>query len=152
MKVWLNASTPRRKIDRSALRRSGTLILNALGFLDQELSITLTTDDQIAELAGRFGRPRRPTDVLAFSLLDGEDVAFRGRCLGDVVVSLETAGRQAEQRGVALETELRDLLIHGVLHLVGMDHGTPAQARGMRALEDHLRWELLRAEAGHSGH
>ena len=116
-----------------------------MGFLDEELSITLTTDDRIAELAGRFGRPRRATDVLAFSLLDGEDVEFRGHCLGDVVVSIETAARQARQRGVALGSELQDLLIHGILHLLGMDHATPAQARAMRALEDQLRWELLRA-------
>ncbi len=145
MKVWLNASNPGRKIDRNALRRSATLILSVLGFLDEELSITLTTDDRVAELAGRFGRPRRATDVLAFALLDGPDAAFRGTCLGDVVVSLDSAARQARARGVGLGTELRDLLIHGILHLAGMDHATPAQARAMRALEDHLRWELTRA-------
>ena len=116
-----------------------------MGFLDEELSITLTTDDRVAELAGRFGRPRRATDVLAFAMLDGPDAAFRGPCLGDVVVSLDSAARQARARGVALGSELRDLLIHGILHLVGMDHATPAQARAMRTLEDHLRWELRRA-------
>ena len=116
-----------------------------MGFLDEELSVHLTTDEQMAELAGRFGRPRRPTDVLAFSMLEGEGVEFRGACLGDVVISIETAKRQAERRSVALDDELRDLLIHGVLHLVGMDHANSAQARNMRALEDHLRWELSRA-------
>lgn len=116
-----------------------------MGFLDEELSITLTSDDGIAELAGRYGRPRRPTDVLAFSMLDGEGAEFRGGCLGDVLISVETAARQAAEHGVELADELRTLLIHGVLHLVGMEHATPAQARAMRGLEDHLLWELTRA-------
>ncbi len=96
----------------------------------------------MAELAGRFGRPARPTDVLSFSALEGEGAEFRGELLGDVVISLETADRQARERRVALDHELRDLLIHGVLHLFGMDHERPSDARAMRELEDHLRWTL----------
>jgi probable rRNA maturation factor len=134
-----------QKIDRSALRQSAKLILSALGFLDEELSITLTSDEDIAEIAGRYGRPRRPTDVLAFSMLDGEGAEFRGGCLGDVLISVETAARQAAEHGIELADELRTLLIHGVLHLVGMEHATPAQARAMRGLEDHLLWELTKA-------
>lgn len=115
-----------------------------MGFPDAELSITLTSDDEMAELAGRFGRPSRPTDVLAFSMLEGEDTAHAGAALGDVVISLDTAERQARARRVPLDRELRDLMIHGVLHVVGMDHQRPDDARNMRALEDHLRWTLER--------
>lgn len=117
-----------------------------MGFPEAELSITLVSDARIAELAGRFGRPHRPTDVLAFSMLEGEGAEHRGACLGDVVISLDTAARQARARGASLDDELRDLLIHGVLHLVGMDHERPADARHMRVLEDHLRWEIARSE------
>ncbi len=113
-----------------------------MGSADAELSITLTSDAEIAELAGRYGRPARPTDVLAFSMLEGQGAEYRGELLGDVVISVETAERQASERGVALDHELRDLLIHGVLHLLGMDHARPADARAMRELEDHLRWTL----------
>jgi len=113
-----------------------------LGCLDAELSITLTSDEHIAQLAGDYGRARRPTDVLAFSLAEGEGAEHRGEALGDVVLSVETAERQAKRRRVALEQELRDLLIHGVLHLLGMDHERPADARHMKALEEHLRWTL----------
>jgi len=113
-----------------------------LGFHEAELSITLTSDDAIAQIAGDFGRARRPTDVLAFSLLEGPGAAFRGEALGDVIISVDTAERQAQERKVALGTELRDLLIHGVLHVLGMDHERAADRHRMRALEDHLRWTL----------
>ena len=113
-----------------------------MGRTDDELSITLTSDAEIAELAGRFGRPARPTDVLAFSMLEGQGAEHRDELLGDVVISLETADWQARERAVPLDHELRDLLIHGVLHLLGMDHQRPADARAMRELEDQLRWTL----------
>ena len=113
-----------------------------MGCLEAELSITLTSDDHIALLAGDYGRPRRPTDVLAFSLAEGEGAEHRGDALGDVILSVETAERQAKERRVTLQHELRDLLIHGVLHLLGMDHTRPADLRHMKTLEDHLRWTL----------
>ena len=116
----------------------------ALGFVDAELSLTLVDDEEIAELCGRFGRARIATDVLAFSMREGPGAEFGGSCLGDVVISVETAERQAEARGVPLDDEIGDLLIHGVLHLVGLDHERPHEAREMRQLESHLRWELGR--------
>lgn len=115
-----------------------------MGCPDAELSITLVGDDQIAELAGRFGRPRRPTDVLAFALGEAEGARHAGDLLGDVIVSVDTAAGQAREAGIPLDRELRDLVIHGVLHLLGMDHEGSGDARAMRALEDHLRWELER--------
>ena len=115
-----------------------------MGFLDAELSVTLVNDRTMAALSGRFGRATRPTDVLAFSLLEGEGSEHRAECLGDVVISHETAARQARARRVELDVELRDLLVHGVLHVVGMDHRTEPQTRRMRELEEHLRWEISR--------
>ena len=117
-----------------------------MGFPDAELSVTFTDDAGIAALAGRYGRPERSTDVLAFALADGAHAEFAGDLLGDVIISLDTAERQAKRRRVSLDRELRDLLIHGVLHLVGMDHEKPGDARNMRALEDHLRWTIRRLE------
>ena len=144
MKVWLNGSSLGRKIDRSGLRTAATVVLNALGFPDAELSITLTSDVRIAEIAGRFGRPHRPTDVLAFPTQEGVGAEFWEDGLGDVLISVETAEAQAQARGAPLSSELRDLLIHGILHLLGMNHHHASQARAMRELEDHLRWELSR--------
>jgi probable rRNA maturation factor len=113
-----------------------------LGFRDAELSVTLTDDEAIAEIAGDFGRSRKPTDVLAFSLLEGPDTEFRGDVLGDVIISLDTAARQAGAHGVTLQAELRHLLIHGVLHVLGMDHESRGDRVRMRELEDHLAWTL----------
>ena len=118
-----------------------------MGSTEAELSITLVSDPEIARLATRFGRPARPTDVLAFALGEGRGAAYRGACLGDVLISVDTAEGQARRARRPLDAELRDLLIHGVLHLLGMDHETSrADARSMRALEEHLRWEIARFE------
>jgi rRNA maturation RNase YbeY len=124
-----------------------------LGSTDAELSVSLVDDDAIARLAGDFGRRRRATDVLAFAQREGRGRGARvgcprdpptRECLGDVVISLDTARRQASRRGIPLDRELRTLLIHGCLHLHGLDHLRPGDRARMRALERHLAWELAR--------
>jgi probable rRNA maturation factor len=117
-----------------------------LGCLDGELGVTLTDDRGIALLARRHGRPPRATDVLSFSMLEGPGAEFRHGLLGDVVISVETAERQARRRRRTLDQELRDLLIHGILHVLGMDHVRPADRRAMRALEAELRFALEQVE------
>jgi len=77
-------------------------------------------------------------------MLDGEGPEIRGDALGDVIISIETAERQARRRRVALDSELRDLVVHGILHLVGMDHQRDHDAGNMHRMEDHLRWTLAR--------
>ena len=84
-----------------------------------------------------------PTDVLSFSLLEGEAAEHRGGLLGDVVIGVETAARQARERHRGLDREVVRLLIHGVLHLVGHDHEEPGQASAMRA-EERRVWSRLR--------
>jgi len=127
-----------------ALARSAKTILGVLGSTDAELSIALVGDSEIARLAGDFGRRRRATDVLAFAQREGR--GRRDGCLGDVVISVDAARRQAARRGVTLDAELRTLLIHGCLHLHGLDHLRRGDRARMRALERHLAWELSRLE------
>jgi probable rRNA maturation factor len=115
-----------------------------LGWTDAELSISLVDDAEIARLAGDFGRPRRATDVLSVPSAEGPGAAYAGALLGDVVISLDTAKRQARSRGVPLARELEALLVHGCLHVLGMDHLRAGDRARMRALEAHLRWELGR--------
>ncbi len=106
--------------------------LKSLELSDREVSILLTDDEGIRELNSRFRNINRPTDVLSFPMED--------ECLlGDIVVSMETAGRQAREFKVSLEEEIGRLVVHGVLHLLGYDHvkgGT--QARKMRTKEEEL--------------
>jgi probable rRNA maturation factor len=84
----------------------------------------------------------RPTDVLSFAQREGAGGAPRG-LLGDVVISVDTARRQAAERAAPLAHELDRLLIHGVLHLLGYDHEhSAAEARRMQRRERQLARRL----------
>jgi rRNA maturation RNase YbeY len=132
------------RIDRALLRRRARRILAALDRERAELSILLVDDAAIAALNRRYRGRARPTDVLAFSLLEGAHAERRGALLGDVVIGIETAARQARARRRRLDDEVARLLVHGALHLVGYDHLRSAQARRMRAQERRV-WRALRA-------
>jgi probable rRNA maturation factor len=129
-------------VDRRLLRRRAGRVLAALGAEDRELSVSLTGDPEIAELNEAWRGRSGPTDVLSFSLDEGEHTEFRGALLGDVVVGLGVAARQAEGSEASLDDEVARLVIHGVLHLLGHDHREPGEARRMRAEERRL-WRVL---------
>jgi len=76
------------------------------------------TDPEIHVLNRQYRGKDKPTDVLSFPLAD----TLQPSVLGDVVISVETAARQAQRRGHSLQEELQILLIHGILHLLGYDH------------------------------
>ncbi|MBW2268230.1 MAG: rRNA maturation RNase YbeY [Deltaproteobacteria bacterium] len=125
-------------IDTGRLRTRARGILRALGHARSELSVALVDDAEMRELNGVWRGKPRATDVLAFSMLEGEGAEHRGRLLGDVVISVETARRQARARHRALDEEVTRLLIHGTLHLLGFDHVRAADARAMRTEERRL--------------
>jgi rRNA maturation RNase YbeY len=117
------------------LRRLARAALHELGEDGSELSLALVGDDEMQRLNRDYRGKDRTTDVLAFAQREGEPnaVAAHG-LLGDVVISVSTAVRQAAERGHALEHELTELLVHGILHLLGYDHErSPAEARRMFA-------------------
>ncbi len=97
----------------------------AIGY---ELSLRLTNDQEIQQLNYQYRQKDQPTDVLAFAALEGNDplmaaaMAEEPLYLGDVVISVDTAQRQAIEREHTLELELAWLAAHGVLHLLGWDH------------------------------
>ncbi len=94
-------------------------------------------------LNARYRGIDRPTDVLAFAMREGPFANLQPQVLGDVVISAETALRQARARRHSVAEELTRLLIHGTLHLLGYDHEvSPAASRLMRAKEREL-WELV---------
>ena len=101
-----------------------------------EVSVLLTDDVDIKQLNRDYRGIDAPTDVLAFSMREGEDSDVNPSLLGDLVVSLETAARQATRDGLSgacgnLETETALLTIHGTLHLLGYDHQTQEEAKIM---------------------
>jgi probable rRNA maturation factor len=108
-----------------------------------ELSIALVDDETIRDLNTHYRGRRRATDVLAFAMREGPEPDRRGNLLGDVVISLETAARQARRAHRGLDGEIARLLVHGTLHLLGHDHQNPVEARAMRAEERRLRRAIL---------
>jgi probable rRNA maturation factor len=117
-------------IDGRAVKRRAESMLRELGREEAELSVLLTDDASIEVLNREHRRKAKPTDVLAFPM-DGEGPSGPVPLLGDVVISLDTALRQARRHRHALMTEVTHLLAHGVLHLVGYDHRTDAEERRM---------------------
>ncbi len=125
----------------SAVRRIADAMLAELELERAELSVLLTNDREIHALNLEHREKDRPTDVLAFPLEEGEGVVGAGdgvRLLGDVVISLDTAARQARGRQRELLPEVRFLLAHGLLHLLGYDHGTAPEKRAMDAMTRRL--------------
>lgn len=117
-------------------------MLGAIGHPRSELSIALVDDVEMARLNEAWrGRPG-PTDVLSFSLVEGDCAEHRGELLGDVVVGIETAAAQARARHRSLDEEVARLVVHGLLHLVGHDHEDEAGARRMRA-EERRVWRTV---------
>jgi probable rRNA maturation factor len=128
-------------ISPAVVRRVADAMLIELELEHAELSVLLTNDRQIQALNLAHRQKDQPTDVLAFPLDEGggADGAVSGtRLLGDVVISLDTAARQARGRSRELLPEVRFLLAHGLLHLLGYDHGDPAQKREMTLMTRRL--------------
>ncbi len=137
-------------VDRRLLRSRAVRVLRSLSRSRSELSIALVGDHEMQKLNVAWRGRERPTDVLSFSMLEGEGAEHRGSLLGDVVIDIETAARQARQRRRGLDEELARLLIHGTLHLLGHDHEADAEARKMQREERRL-WRALReSERGDS--
>ena len=147
-----------------ALRGMAREMLRGLGcHEDTELSILLTDNEGIRVLNKRYLDRDRPTDVLSFPMIGGRErgarrgkgfchipppmQAFKGRhstsqipvLLGDVVISIEKARKQAEELDVTIDEELSRLLVHGILHLFGFDHEKSSkEAQRMKKEEERL--------------
>ena len=116
-------------------------ILRLLGLENCELSVALVGDQEIRLLNNRYRSLDEPTDVLSFPV--DEPLLSGSRVIGDVIISVEKAARQARQRRRSFADELEVLLIHGILHNLGYDHErSPEDEREMRAMERRLRRAL----------
>jgi probable rRNA maturation factor len=109
-------------IDQKWLGRTAEAILSAARAETAELSVLLVSDRRMRALNRRYRKKDRATDVLAFPLREGRFSRFRGALLGDVVISMQAAKRQAKEFGHSLRAEIARLLVHGTLHLLGYDH------------------------------
>jgi len=133
MKILLSNNQNQHPVDSKALQSQIGQVLEKLGETQCELSLLLTDDAEICQLNKTYRDRDHATDVLSFPQ-DEDAVNESGdTLLGDVVISVETAARQAEEHHLSFNEELILLAIHGILHLLGYDHErSPQDARIMK--------------------
>jgi probable rRNA maturation factor len=124
-------------VNGRALVAAARKLMREVGEEGSSLSLSLVTDETIAALNKRFRHKEKATDVLSFPQHPREQVAGEP-LLGDVVISIDTARRQAAAYDAPLERELQRLLVHGLLHLLGHDHHETGERRRMEAEERRL--------------
>lgn len=139
----------RVRVDRRVLERLVRLILDDHAAGDGDVTVVLARDGLLRELNASYRDLDRPTDVLAFTM---EEDAGRGvpadgpePVLGDVVISVDRAVEQSGRYGKTPEEEILKLVAHGVLHLLGHEHDTPAKRRAMRGRENRYLRALSKA-------
>lgn len=149
IEVLVSNEQSSEEIDASRWAGLATATLRELGLQgDVELSVAFVTEEAIAALNERYLDHEGPTDVLSFALEEslppeGRTSASRGAeaeplLLGDVVICPAVAARNAPEHAGSYEAELALLLVHGILHLLGMDHVLDDEAREMELREEQL--------------
>ncbi|KPA11624.1 NAD-dependent DNA ligase LigA [Candidatus Magnetomorum sp. HK-1] len=124
MTVLINNQQNSHPINSNRLEKIGALLLETLEQKNSELSIVCVTDETIAELNAQYRNKKGPTNVLSFSMQEGEFTHLRQNMLGDVIISVDTVLREAKEFKISFEHRFIFLLIHGILHLLGFDHET----------------------------
>lgn len=141
MPVLLRVRPRRIRVKASAFKALAHTLLKVVGESRAELGVELVGDRRMRALNRRYRGHDAPTDVLAFAIREGPGPV--SPLLGDVVISLPTAARQAARHGRSIDEEIATLLIHGLLHLCGYDHERGAkEARRMRRKEQAV-WKAV---------
>ena len=132
---WIDALPTARKICRRAARAA--FRADAVPTRGAEASLVLADDVLVRSLNREYRGDDRPTNVLSFANLDGDDVAVPGQpvMLGDIVVAFQIAAAEAARQGKSLGDHLSHLVVHGMLHLLGCGHESDADAERMERLE-----------------
>ncbi len=111
-------------MSKDRINRKIRQILNALGYSHHELSVLITGNREIKELNQKYRGLDQPTNVLAFPMQEGEFTSISSSLLGDIAISAEKAAEEAKEAGITVDERMSQLLIHGILHLIGYDHET----------------------------
>jgi len=143
--IYYRSTARKSGVDARKLKKTARALLEAVDEAASTLSISIVSDREIQELNREHRGKDKPTDVLSFPLvestLDAQNAAGGGeheRLLGDVVISVETARRQADAYDAPLQDEVNRLLIHGILHVLGHDHEEAGERARMEAEERRL--------------
>jgi probable rRNA maturation factor len=135
--IYYRNDVRRSGVDGRALVATAKRLLAAIGETESAISLSLIGDSPMRELNRDYRGKDAPTDVLSFPM-EQETAPGAERLLGDVVISVDTALRQASEYDATLQRELYRLLIHGLLHLLGHDHVRAAERRVMEREERRL--------------
>ncbi|MBW2186190.1 MAG: rRNA maturation RNase YbeY [Deltaproteobacteria bacterium] len=146
--IYIENQQKNHEIAMAGLKTVAKTILSALECPEEtELSIVIVDDEQIQEINRDYLQRDKPTNVISFAQQEGEGAGICPELLGDVVISADTAQRDALDAEVSFFSEISFLLIHGILHLLGYDHerGTQEQAELMEQKESEL-FKLLQRD------
>jgi len=140
MSISIQNRQKRLTVDVGRVRRSLKRLLKELGCKDSEVSLLLVDDDQIREINKSYLQRDRPTNVISFAMTEGAFGDVHPEILGDIILSVETAARDAMACDIDFMDEVEFLLIHGLLHLVGYNHENveSKEANKMKKLEQEL--------------
>lgn len=134
--IYFHSAVKKSGVDTRQLKSVAKQLLRAVDEPDSALSLSLVGDAEIQTLNCEHRGKDKPTDVLSFPL--EPEPGHPERLLGDVVISIDTARRQAADYDAPLQNELYRLLIHGILHVLGHDHEEPEERAAMEAEERRL--------------
>jgi len=122
MKLQIENSQNKIKIDKRRIRSTVLRIMRILDCADKEISLSFVDDEKIKELNKEYLGKDKPTNVISFSLREGEYSDINPQIMGDIIISIETAQRDALWGNLTVSQEIDFLIIHGILHLLGYNH------------------------------
>lgn len=132
MKIQIENQQKRIKIDKRKIRAKVTKLLKLMDCANMEISITFVDDASIQSINKQYLSKNQPTNVISFSLREGEFGDINPEMLGDVVISVDTAARDADIGNLSFDEEILFLIIHGLLHLLGYNHVNTSKANALR--------------------
>ncbi|MCX5848304.1 MAG: rRNA maturation RNase YbeY [Deltaproteobacteria bacterium] len=140
MKLQIKNSQNKIKIDKRRIRSTVLNIMKILDCADKEISLYFVDDEKIKQLNRQYLEKDKATNVISFSLREGDYGDINPHILGDIVISADTAQKDARKGKFTIEQEIDFLLIHGILHLLGYNHEntTKKETNKMRRKEKDL--------------
>jgi probable rRNA maturation factor len=139
MPILIDNQQNRQMLDLEAIAETARQVLAALQRAEAELSILIVDDLQIEQLNRSYLNHVGPTNVISFPMQEGPFADISPNLLGDVVISADTAAREARDAGMTFMHRFNQLLVHGILHLCGFDHEQDdAQAHEMEQKSQQL--------------
>jgi probable rRNA maturation factor len=140
MSLQIQNNQSKIKIDRRKIRSAVLKILKILECADKEIGINFVNDTKIRQLNKHYLGKDKATNVLSFSLREDEYGNINPQVLGDIIISVETAQKDAIYGNLTIDQEIYFLIIHGLLHLLGYDHEntTKKETSKMRKKEREL--------------